>query len=197
MATRDDYRTALQAKLIGLEDEGYGDLEFAETELDTYLELTVAELFPDLYKVVSEDDLSVTTYGSGSWQGKVDVSFPSRVFMVEDAAELSPIGGWKIRPTSIIGLDTDAFLGSATVNVYYYDAFTLPDDDTTESGIADMYTPLIVLGALIGALESRHDTGVRPDPTAGHQEVGLLDRLQRRYDSMRARLGMSLPVVLV
>lgn len=195
MANREDYRTRLQAKLIGLEDEGYGDLEFEDEELDTYLELTVAELFPELYKVVKVGPLTLTTYGTSGFRGQVSTSFPDRVFLVEDATELVPIYGWMPRPTSLVGIDTNLFVGTKSVNVYYYDAFALPADDTSDAGIADIYTPLIVLGALIGALESRHDTGVRPDPTAGHQEVGLLDRLLRRYDAMRQRLAMSLPAV--
>lgn len=195
MANREDYRTRLQAKLIGLEDEGYGDLEFEDEELDFYLELTVAELFPELYKVIKVGPLTVTTYGTSGYLGQVSSSFPDRVFLVEDATELTPIYGWLPRPTSIVGLNTDLFVGTKSVNLYYYDAFALPADDTTDAGIAGIYTPLIVLGALIGALESRHDTGVRPDPTAGHQEVGLIDRLQHRYDAMRNRLAMALPAV--
>lgn len=67
----------------------------------------------------------------------------------------------------------------------------------TDAGIPAIYTPLVVLGALVEALESRHDTGVRPDPTSGHGEMSVVDRLTSRYERLKDDLAMSLPVITV
>lgn len=195
MATRADYRSALQDKFIGLEDSGYGDFEYSDSELNTYLELSVARLFPALYKRSSEDGLAVSEYGTNAY-GSVTVSYPDRVFLVEDATELTPVYGWEQRPTKIVKIDVE---DHPTVNVYYYEAYALPSDDVTATAIPTHWEPIIVLGALIEALESRQDTGVRgdPPPTGPHHEVSLLDRLTARYERARDELAMSLPVVMV
>lgn len=197
MATRADYRTALNHKLLALEDGGYGDFEYEQSDLDLFLEFAVARLFPSVYKRLSEDALTITAYGTGTL-GYVSPQFPERVYLIEDAAELAPVHGWKLRPTRIVGIDTCQLTGTS-VNVYYYDAYALPDDDVTPTGIGDVYTPLIVLAALIEALEARQDTGVRgePPPTGVFQETQLIDRLTPRFERLKEELAMSLPAVNV
>lgn len=206
MATRADYRDSLKTKLLSLEDEGYGDFEYTDTEYDSYLELSVARMFPAVYKRKAQMGLSLTGYGSSGYLASVDVLFPERVFRVEDAAEQEALVGWEIRSTSISGINKYQGKGNSgtvsSVNVYYYDAYELPDDDVTDAGIAAIYKPLVVLGALVEALESRHDTGaalIRHDgagPVAGHGEMPLVDRLTRRYESLKRDLEMGLPAVI-
>lgn len=195
MSTRADYRSDLNDKLLGLEDEGYGDFEFQNSELDTFLELAIARLYPAVHKKVALEAQTPTGYGENDF-GYVETDFADRIFLVEDTTELEAILGWGIRPGKIIAIDTVDF---PTVNLYYTDAYTLPAADATDAGIAEIYRPLIVLGALIEALESRHDTGVRgePPPTGTHHEVSLIDRLMRRYDQLKEDLAMSLPAVTV
>lgn len=191
--TRLDYRNGLKNKLLSLEDGGYGDFEYSDTEHDTYLELSVARLFPAVYRKASASDLSVTVYGTSSFGYVQDASIDyDRVFLVEDADEFDPIVGWKARPDKLIGIDTQVV---TNVNVYWTEPFTLPNDDVTESGIPDVYTPLVVLGALIEALEARQDTGVRgePQPTGPFFETQLIDRLRPRYDQLKQELAMALP----
>jgi len=196
LATRADYRASLTDKLVALEDGGYGDFEYTESELNTYLELTVARLFPAVYKRAVLESQTPTSYGTNDY-GKVTTTYADRVYMIEDADELEPIGGWEVRGgTSIVKIDLNEY---DTVNLYYYDAYTLPSDDVTDAGIPDRFTPLIVTGALIETLESRHDTGVRGDDPwpNGYQQIPLLDRLQRRWEALLQELAMSLPVVVV
>jgi len=197
VATRLQYRQRLEDKILGLEDEGWGDFEYGATEMNTYLELSVTRMFPAVYKTVATAVLTPTGYG-GSRLGSVATTYANRVFMLEDATELTPIHGWKARGGSIIGINVDY---NPTVIAYYYDAYTLPNEDVTDAGIPDSYTPLIVLGALIEALESRHDQGERPDPSAntrqGHGEVTLLDRLGSRYESLKNDLAMRLPALVL
>lgn len=193
MPTKLQYRNHLKNKILGLEDEGYGDFEYTDVEFDTYLELAVTRLYPALYQRKSVDGVTLATYGTNRY-GSVTVPFPERVFLVEDTAELGAVYGWQVRAGKLTNIDFDSY---TTLNIYYYDAYTLPVDENAETGIPAIYTPLIVLGALIEALESRHDTGVRPDPTAGHGEVTLLDRLMSRYERTRDELAMSLPAVTV
>lgn len=196
MATRLQYRQRLEDKILGLEDEGWGDFEYGPTELNTYLELAVARLYPAIYKTAATAVLTSAGYGNGRL-GSVSTSFADRVFMVEDAIELATIYGWKTRAGKVVGLNVDY---NPTVIAYYYDAYTLPNDDIADAGIPAIYTPLIVLGALIEAMESRHDQGERPDPSAntrqGH-ELSLLDRLSARYDALKNDLTMSLPALVV
>lgn len=195
MATRLDYRNNLKDKLLGLEDEGYGDFEYTDLELDTYLELAVARLYPSVFQRVALSDQTVTEYGTKGL-GYVATDYADRVFLVENSTEMEAIGGWLIRPGRIAGIDTSL---DPTVNIYYHDAYTLPNDDVTDAGIPAMFMPLVVLGALIEALESRHDTGVRgdPQPHGYHSETQLLDRLTTRYALVREELSMALPAVIV
>lgn len=194
MATRDTYREDLQDKLVGMEDEGYGDFEFTPAELNTYLELAVVRLFPAIYKRLSDDDLSITGYGN-SKLGYISPTAPERVYMVEDATEMTPVTGWSTRPDKIVGLSYES---GATFNAYYTDAYTMPSDDVTDVGLAEVYRPLVVLGSLIEALESRHDTGVRGEepPTGPHFEMNVVDRLAARYDDLKRELAMSLPAMV-
>lgn len=195
MADREDYRTRLQRKFLSLEDEGYGDFEFATPELDTYLELSVARLYPHLFKRTKAAAQTPVAYGNADL-GAVTISQADRVFLVEDATERQPIHQWQVRPGEIIGINVE---DHPSVNLYYYDAYALPADDSTDAGIPDVWTPVIVLGAVIEALESRHDTGVRGDPgqIGVHHEVSLIDRLTARYQAAVGDLAMSLPAVSV
>lgn len=195
MATREAYRNDLKDKILGLEDEGYGDFEYADTELDTYLELAVIRLYPAVYHRVAMENVAVVPYGSRGL-GKVDVPFSERVFLIEDANELEPVTGWSVRPGRVTDIDVRQW---PTVNVYYHDAYVLPADDVTDAEIPALFTPLIVLGALVEALESRHDTGVRgdPQPHGYHSETQLIDRLSARYMVLKDEIAMSLPAVIV
>jgi|SRR6478735_4484052 len=193
MTTRLEYRTNLTNKLLALEDGSYGDFEYSTAEMDTFLDLSVARLFPAVYRRVASDDIDVVGYGS-ALQGYVadDAIVYERVFMVEDADEYRPLTGWQIRPDRIIGIDATNI---STVRVYWIDGFTIDPSDLGTNDIPDVYEPLINLGALIEALEARQDTGVRgePQPTGVFQETQLLDRLKPRYDSLKQELAMSLP----
>ena len=196
MSTRLEYRDDLNHKLLALEDGGYGDFDYDDTDLNFFLEVAIARLFPYIYKKASET-LTLTDYGTNG-RSSVTPTFPERVFLIEDATERVPLVGWKVSGTNIVNLDKygSGFVTSS-VNVYYYDAYSLPADDVTDAGISDVYTPLIVLGAQIEALEARLDSGVRgdPPPTGQFQEVPLLDRLIARYDKLRDGLAMTLPGV--
>lgn len=194
MATRADYRTSLVDKLVALEDGGYGDLEFTTTELNTYLELTMARIFPAVYKRATLADQALVSYGTNDY-GKVTTTHAERVYMVEDPDELEVIGGWEVRGgTSIVKLDMNEY---DSVNLYYYDAYTMPSNDVDTIDLPDRFKPLVITGALIETLESRHDTGVRGDEPwpNGYQQIPLLDRLQRRWDALLQELAMSLPTV--
>lgn len=138
---------------------------------------------------------AVTAYGTVQI-GAFTTAYAGSVYLVEDAIERHPVAGWKARPGEIIGVDAASY---PSVNFYYHDAYAMPADDTTDLGLPAIYRPLLVLGALIEALESRHDTGVRgePQPTGPHQEVSLIDRLQSRYDNLKNEMAMSLPGVVI
>lgn len=199
MATRADYRAALTDKLLGIEDSGYGDFDPSPVEMNVYLDLAAGRLYPAIYKRVMQSGLSVATYGTDSSRGSVTVAFPEKVYLVEDAVELTPVLGWSMRPTSLVGIDI--YQGPAriitSVNVYYHDAFAMPADDVTDLGLSNSYYSLLVLGAFIECLESRHDTGVRPDVSKGYEQVSLIDRLTRRFESMMNEKAMGLPAVQI
>lgn len=192
MATRADYRTELQDKIIGLEDSGYGDFEWTDTEYNTYLDLAVARLFPALYKRMSQTSVLGVSYGTAGFV-KLTVNDSSTIYRVETSDELEPVLGWQVVPGEIRRILSD----SNSFNVYYYDAYALPADDVTDAGIPARWKPLVVLGALIECLESRQDTGVRPDPANNFPQTTLLDRLTSRYNAMRDELALSLPVLVV
>lgn len=196
MATRANYRDALEDKLLALEDSGYGDFEFAVTELNTYLDLAVTRLFPALYKKVALEAQTPTAYGGNDLK-RLSTSFADRVFLVVDTTEQCPIQGWRMVGSYITNLDLSGLTG--TVDVHYYDAYTMPADDVTDAGIPATWKPLIVLGALIEALESRQDSGVRGDesPVGNNVEVPLLDRLISRYERLKDEMALSLPAVTV
>jgi len=195
VATRQDLRNDLKNKLVSLEDGGYGDFEFSDTEYNTYLDLAVARLYPALYKKVSKGPLTVVGYGRnllGYVTDSTNTVQYDRVFLVEDATELTAIVGWSSRPDKLVGFDTQLY---TTCNVYWIDAIILPSDDVEPTGIPAMFEPLVNLGALIEALEARQDTGVRgePQPTGPYFTTQLLDRLKPRYDSLRTELAMAMP----
>lgn len=196
MATRATYRNDLKSKLLALEDGGYGDFEYEDSDLNFFLSLAVSQLYPAVYKRVTQAALALTKYGTQGHSSCTPL-FPDRVFLVEDAAERTPIGGWRISGTDIVNIDTNMGVGGvvASVNVYYHDAYSLNDTDTDDVGISAVYSPLINLGALIEALEARQDTGVRgdPPPTGPNQQVALIDRLTARYERLVGKHAMGLP----
>lgn len=197
MATRETYRNNLKSKLLALEDGGYGDFDYEDNDLNLFLALSISQLYPAVYRRVTQPALALTAYGTQSLTSCTP-AFPDRVFLIEDSVERQPILGWRISGTNIVNIDPYQGAGSAvisTVNVYYHDAYTLNDTDVDDVGISAVYEPLINLGALIEALEARQDTGVRgdPPPTGQFQEVQLLDRLTTRYERLVGKYAMGLP----
>jgi hypothetical protein len=196
VATRAEYRTDLNNKLLSIEDSGYGDFEFADNELNTYLELSVARLFPALYKKVVIEEQVGSSYGS-MYRSKVATDFADRVFLIVDTNEQTPLYGWRVVGGVISNLDLVDLSGN--VDIHYIDAYSMPSNDTDDAGISAIWRPLIVLGALIEALEARQDSGVRGDPApiGNNVEVPLLDRLIARYETLKSEMAMSLPAVTV
>lgn len=196
MATRADYRAALEDKLIALEDSGYGDFEYSASEYNTYLELAVTRLFPALYKKVALLAQTPTAYGGNSLY-RLSTPFNDRVFLIVDTVEQEPLYGWRLVGSFLSNMDLLGLGGQ--VDIHYYDAHSLPDDDVTDAGIPATWKPLIVLGALIEALEARQDSGVRGDepPVGNNVEIPLLDRLNARYDVLKDEMALSLPSVTV
>lgn len=197
MATRAAYRLDLKNKLLALEDGGYGDFDYTDPEHDTFLALSVARLFPALYKKIAQTGLTLTTYGTKSF-ASITPAQPDRVFLIVDA-ELEAVRGWRVVGSKIVGFDRTCYPTQTTFDVYYTDAYVMPADDVTDVGLSAQYQPLVVLGALIEALEARQDTGVRGDPPPSGQfsETQLLDRLIPRYEKIREDMAMSLPAVLL
>ncbi|MGZ4518852.1 MAG: hypothetical protein ACXVGB_00345 [Mycobacteriaceae bacterium] len=192
--TRLNYRNDVKDKILSLEDSGYGDFEFSDAEYDTYLDLAVARLFPSIFKHTSVSALAPTEYGTQQ-QGYVqdDAIAYDRVYLVEDADEYAAIVGWQTRPDRIIGIDTGLY---TSCNVYWIDPYVLPTNDVDPTGIPFQFEPLINLGALIEALESRQDTGVKGDPTTRYMpfiETQLMGYLKPRYDALKMELAMSMP----
>lgn len=176
-----------------MEDGSYGDFEYSDLEYDTYLDLATLRMFPAIYKRVSSAPLSLTAYGTRDY-GSVthaDIMY-DRVYLVEDADEYDAITGWTVRANTISGIDNVLY---TNVVVHWTTAYDLPTNDVDDAGIPNIYEPLINLGALIEALESRQDTGVRgePQPTGIFQETQLIDRLKPRYDALKSDLAMAMP----
>ncbi len=191
MATRAAYRSHLNDKFLGLEDSGYGDIEYTDAELNSYLELSLARLYPALYKRATTAALTPVSYGHRGLYAVTTTVVTEKVYAVEDAVEKEYVRGWSARPTQIVGLYT-----ADPVILHYQEAYALPSNDATDVGVPTQWTPLIVLGAFIQALESRHDIGLRPDPTSGYTQSSLLDRLIRQYEMLKDEMAMSLPAVL-
>jgi len=193
MATRLEYRTNLNNKLLALEDGSYGDFEYTTAELDTYLDLAIAALYPAIYKKNSVEALDVVGYGSAQLGYVTDttIQFDS-VYMVEDGDKLTTITAWEVRSDRVLGIDNTLY---SSVNVHWIEPYTLDESDLGENTIPAVLTPLITLGALIEALEARQDTGVRgePQPTGVFMETQLIDRLKPRYDKMLESFAMALP----
>jgi hypothetical protein len=194
MATRLQYRTSLKDKLTALIDSDAADFDFSDTEYNIYLELAVARLFPSVYARKSQLGLATTQYGTKWGMARVSgVIKPERVYMVEDAAERTPIAGWQARPNSgeILGIPADI----SAVNVLYFDAVTLPSNDVTDVGIGDEYLPLVIQGALIEALETIQEIPARNTQMAMPTMSSILDRVIARYNRLKDDMSMSLPVV--
>ena len=190
MTTRAELRQDLRDKLVGLEDSGYGDFDWSDDWLGSYLALAVARLFPDIYKREVVSSQTPIPYGSAGY-GYVLVDNPERVTYVEDAAELDYIYGWSTRVDKVIAIPA-----GTTVNIGQYAPFVLPTSDTDTFDLPSIYDPLVVLGALIETLESRHDTGVRPDDSGQYIQTPLIDRLNQRYTAMRAAMALTLPMIV-
>lgn len=191
MATRADYRTALRAKLLNIEDSGYGDFDYLDADLNTYLELAVAKLFPVIYDRDSLASQTVTQYGT-NYLGSVSLSIDeSRVYLVESSDEYEVQRGWSRRPGKLIGLDADI----TAVNVYYILPYAMPSSDGTAVGWPDEYKPLVVQAAFVEALESRQDIGTRPDPPqeGGRSRSMVIDSARSALERMKSDMGMALP----
>lgn len=193
MTTREDYRNLLENKIVGIEDSGYGDFEFTLTEYNTYLDLACARLFPAIWKRSIEPAQTLTSYG-GMGLGYVLFPMSERVYLVEDSGSLDIVRGWESRSGRVMGVDMSAH---STVDLHFYEAYTLPAGDQDPSDIPAEFTPLVVQGALIEAMEARHDTGVRGDEPwpDGFVQTPLLDRLVARFETMKQEMQMNLPVV--
>jgi hypothetical protein len=194
MATRLQYRTSLKDKLTALIDSDAADFDFSDTEYNIYLELSVARLFPSIYSRKTQNGLSTAQYGTKWGMARVTgVTKAERVYMVEDAAERTPISGWQARPATneILGIPADI----STINIHYFDAVILPSDDVTDVGIGSEYLPLVVQGALIEALETIQEIPARNTQMAMPTMSSILDRCIARYERLKEQMAMSLPVV--
>lgn len=189
-----------------MDEEGYGDFEYESTDLDAFLQLSVLRLFPAYYKYGSgttktTDPQALTTasYGAtGATLTAVTVPYPERVFRVEDNDTLDPVLGWTVSGSRVLGVDGSIH---SSVTVWWYGPATLADDDVTPLDVPDEFIPLVILGALIEALESKHDAGIIGQDEVGrryagvHEEMPVVDRLSRRYDSMRQEMALTLPTL--
>lgn len=197
--TRERLRDLLEHKFLGLDNEGDGDFEFEEDDLNAFLELSLLRCFPALYKVDSDVAGTPTAYGT-QLLGYLDTSDVSgTIYAVEDAVEMQPVTGWTLRPDGrVMGLDLGSY---STFTIYWYEPYTLPEDDTTFLTFPVEFVPLVILGAVLEALESRHDTGIQDDPDVRfpgqHHEIPLLQQVQKRYDQLRADIEMSPPAVVL
>lgn len=197
MATRADYRTDLKNKLTALVDSDAGDFDFSDTEYDIFLELAVARLFPYIYVRKVHSGVATTAYGEDlSVAVATGVTKADRVYMVEDATERTAVSGWQARPQAqeIVGIPIYG-TGAPVVNIHYYDAVLLPDDDVTDVGVGDEYLPLIIQGAIIEALETIQEVPYRGGQPASPSMSAVLDRVMARYERTRDQMAMSLPVV--
>lgn len=194
MATRLEYRTSLKDKLTALIDSDAADFDFSDTEYNVYLEMALARLFPTIYVRKTQLNLSTAPYGTTLGLSLVSgVTKPERVYMVEDAAERTPLAGWQARPETgeILGLPFEV----PTVNIHYFDAFIMPSDDVTNVALGDEYLPLVVQGAIIEALETIQEVPPRNTQMAMPTMSGILDRVIARYERLKDQMAMSLPVV--
>lgn len=193
MTTRLDYRNALKNKIIGIEDSGYGDFEYQDTELDTYMSLANYRLFPSFYKRSTQTGLVPASYGTaGAYKITGITPDISRVYAIEDATEGTFIRNWKPFAGEIRNLD----YGYTSITVHYYAPYTFPSDDVTAVQLPDEYMDILVLAALIEALESRQDTGVRPDPQSRLTELPLIQQLGSRLQALLQERALSLPSVV-
>lgn len=202
-STRLQYRTDLGSKLLALEDGGYGDFDYEDVDLNLFLTMAVARMYPAAYQKVKQASLPLVTYGTQNMTF-ITPAIPERVFLIEDTVERTPVLGWRTSGTDIINIDPYQGGGSSgaqlvSVNVYYHDAFALPTNDQQQAGIPNVFEPLILLGALIEACEARQDTGVRgdPAPVGTFMEMPLLDRLNTRYAKLWEQLAMGMPAVML
>jgi hypothetical protein len=194
MTTRLQYRTSLKDKLTALIDSDAADFDFSDTEYNVYLEMSLARLFPFIYARKTQLNLSTSAYGTTLGLSLVSgVTKAERVYMVEDAAERTPIAGWQARPETgeILGIPFEV----PTVNLHYFDAFILPSDDVTNVPLGDEYLPLVIQGAIIEALETIQEVPPRNTQMAMPTMSGILDRVIARYDRLKDQMAMSLPVV--
>ena len=116
MATRATYRTNLKSKLLALEDGGYGDFDYEDTDLNLFLAFAVSKLYPAVYTKVKQSSLTLTKYGSQSLYS-VTPTYPERVFLLEDAVERTPVLGWLLSGTDIVNIDISQGAGTGSSNI--------------------------------------------------------------------------------
>jgi len=195
--TRAKLRTLLENKFLGMENEGDGDFEFEKANLDAFLSLALLRCFPALYKTDSARAITPTGYGT-QLLGYIDPDdMAGTVYAVEDGVELQPVTGWTVRPDGrVMGLDTGSY---TTFNVWWYEPYILPEADDEFVTFPIEFVPLVILGAVLEALESHHSTGLQDDPDVRypgqHHEVSLMVQIQKRYDQLRADIAMAPPSV--
>jgi hypothetical protein len=208
VTTRLVYRTNLQNKFLNIEDGGYGDFDYDDTELNWFLSMSCQAMFPWVYQKLEESSLALVDYGTLEMTKVTPVtSVPERVYLIRDSVELVPVLGWKVNGLDIINIDP--WQGSGTseidnVDLFSYGPYTISYEDGDQvdhedCGIPAQFEPLIILGAVIEALESRQDSGVRgdPPPIGQFQEMPLLDRLNTRYQRLLNSLAMSPPGIFM
>lgn len=195
MANIADYRNMVRDRLAGIEMSGYGNFEFLDSELETFLNHAVAGLFPTIHRRVADADVATTEYGTNEFR-KADVAYDEgRIYLIEDATERTPILGWSTRPGEVVGLPTDP----TTVNIYRIEpwpSFTSYGGGAV--GWPEEFAPLIVQHALITALSSRSDSGVRPDPQYGEGRsiASYIETQTRWLEVMKRDLGQNMPGVI-
>lgn len=211
LGARAKYRAWLTDKFLGMDEEGYGDFQYEDSQLNHFLELAILGLFPALFKLdvkvaaLPSDGLfltvpnviTMTRYGNNNL-GYIIYPEADRTYAIEDASTLDELIGWQAQNGRIKNIDT---IEHTAVNVHYYSPIIPTSNDVDDDGIPPEFGPLIVLGATIEALESRHDTGLKGqgEPlyryTGVHEETTLIDRLRQRYKEMKDAIAMSLPTV--
>src|SRR6266704_52992 len=111
MATRAQYRANLQNKFLALEDSGYGDFDFEDTQLNFFLSMGVSQLYPAIYQRKKVTNVPLVAYGTNSL---MYVSSPvpdvTTIFLIEDYAERQDILGWRSSGSDIV--DIDPFQGA-------------------------------------------------------------------------------------
>ena len=208
MATRQQYRLNLQNKFLALEDSGYGDFDYEDSQLNYFLSMGVSQLYPALYQRLKVTNVPLVAYGTADLMYLPSpVPDVTTIFLIEDTAERQDVLGWRSSGNDIVDIDPwqSGGSGAQTVtncDVHYHAAFFLDwttdeNVDNVDIGIPTQFDPLIMLSATLEALESRMDTGVRgdPPPIGQFQDVTLIDRIQSRLLKLKNEMAMTLPAI--